>query len=141
MRYIFLSGFLLLAWCRVAYAAIDGEHFGAQLTKIPASSWLLVVLLAGIPGLFGVLGKLDRGEIELGRRAWFKVAYDLLGSIIMGFLAFFVCELARAGGMQMPDVALALSIAAGGYGGAKLADRFLAKRGDELVDGVKLPGN
>lgn len=132
------SGLLTATWCTAAYAATGGEPFGHQLGQIPVSSYLLVILLAGIPGAFGVLGKLKRGEIALGPAAWWSVLYELVGSIIAGYLAFFSCEAVRLTGAAMPDVAQVLAIATFGYGGSRMVDRWFTKRGDDLVDnGVK----
>lgn len=126
------GGALLLAWIGTAQAA----SFGGELGAIPLSSYLWVLVLAGLPGLHNVLAKIESGVIAPDR-VWLSSTREMLGALLAGFTAFLMCETYRAMHYTLPDTAQAVLIGLAGYIGAKFIDKVASKAMDAVDSRIK----
>lgn len=117
-------------WPVTTYAA--SVTLSRTFQEVPASAWLVVVVLALVSGLVSLLERFkselmrDDGETVRKHWRWFVCAH-LVGAIFMGLLSFLFAEAADIRGFYE-----SLFIAALSYSGARATERMA----DGLTDGV-----
>lgn len=103
-----------------ASAAAAQVTFVTDLAAIPVAAVAVAVVIALLGGCASTLAKIASPEVTI-RNLPLVVMRDILASLVVGLVTFFVCAW-----REWPPLLAAACILVAGYGGSRVLDRYLA---------------